>query len=164
MRGNRTPWAGDPCVALPQPCRPRATNTFHQGILTCAIPRPLLSRLHRKTAAWGNNVELSIRDFEPATPHTALSRISGFCSGVAGALGSAVGACGTAAEFVAARPARVFAGLVGAGAAVTSVILLAAPDLLDPDQAVERGPVQVALGSFGVAAGVATTAYAAFTA
>lgn len=33
-----------------------------------------------QTPAWGNNVELDIResDFRPATPHTALSRISGF--------------------------------------------------------------------------------------
>lgn len=119
-----------------------------------------------QTPAWGNNVELDIResDFRPATPHTALSRISGFCSGVAGALGSAVGACGTAAQFAAARPGRVLAGLVGAGVAVTSVILLAAPDLLDPDQAVERGPAQIALGLSGVVAGAVTTAYAAFTA
>ena len=119
-----------------------------------------------QTPAWGNNVELDIResDFRPATPHTALSRISGCCSGVAGALVRAVGACGTAAQFAAARPGRVLAGLVGAGVAVTSVILLATPDLLDPDQAVERGPEQIALGLLGAVAGAATTGYTAFTA
>lgn len=131
-------------------------------------PTSSSSQAASQTAALGNNVELDIRDFEPGlqtrTPHTALSRISGFCSGAAGVLGRAVGACGTAAQFAAARPGRVLAGLVGAGAAVTSVILLAAPDLLDPDQAVERGSEQFALGLVGVVAGVATTAYAAFTA
>lgn len=75
-----------------------------------------------------------------------------------------MGACGTAAQFAAARPGRVLAGLVGAGVAVTSVILLAAPDLLDPDQAVERGPAQIALGLSGVVGGAVTTGYAAFTA
>ena len=119
-----------------------------------------------QSATWGNHVELDIRasDFQPRTPHTALSRISGFCSGAAGVLGRAVDARGTAAQFAVARPGRVLAGLVGAGAAVTSVILLAAPDLLDPDQAVERGPAQIALGLSGVVAGAVTTAYAAFTA
>ena len=119
-----------------------------------------------QNTAWGDNVQLEIRegDFQSRTPHTALSRISGFCSGAAGVLGRAAGACGSAAQFAAARPGRVLAGLVGAGAAVTSVVLLAAPDLLDPDQALERGSEQFALGLVGVVAGAATTAYAVFTA